>query len=132
MAYILLMKRLKEFERLDQIAQAIYDKKGFNTIVLDVKDISSFTEYFLIAEGSVPRHVAALARAIIESQESLGHKPSHVEGLQTADWIVIDYGYIVVHLFQIELRERYALEALWRQGTIVDLNIDVSKEAHHE
>lgn len=121
------MRRSKDLKRLDQIAQIIYDKKGFNILALDVKEISSLTEYYLIAEGNVHRHVAALAKALIDDQEGQGFSPYHVEGLQTADWVVIDYGYIIVHIFDPELREKYALEELWRKAKLIDLNIILSK-----
>ncbi|MGK5595140.1 MAG: ribosome silencing factor [Parachlamydiaceae bacterium] len=112
--------------RLDNIAQIIFDKKGLNILALDVKNISTFTEYFLIAEGNVERHVIALANAVINQQSADGHPPFHVEGLKSGEWVVIDFGHIVVHLFHPDMREKYALEKLWKEGEIVDLDIKVS------
>lgn len=109
--------------RLDEIAQAIFDKKGANILALDVREISNFTEYYIIAEGNVERHVVALVRAVIAQQSEKGHPPFHVEGTATGDWVVIDFGHIVVHIFHPELREKYALERLWSEGKIIDLNI---------
>ncbi|MES2272962.1 MAG: ribosome silencing factor [Chlamydiota bacterium] len=117
------------FETLNLIAQVIYDKKGFNILALDVRGLSSLSDFFLIAEGNVDRHVIAIARAIVEELNEKGISPLHKEGLRVGDWVVIDYGEIMVHLFMPVLRERYRLERLWAECKIVDLEIDISKPA---
>ncbi len=114
-------------EDLNRIAQVIYDKKGFNILVLDVKEVCSMTDYFVIAEGSVDRHVRALSQTIEEDWEQKGRVPLHVEGLQEGDWIVLDYGEVVVHLFIPELREKYRLEELWHEGKVVDVKIKTER-----
>jgi len=113
---------------LNCIAQSIFDKKGFNILALDVRNISSMTDYFIIAEGTVDRHVKAISKAIEDALIPLGYKPWHIEGENSGDWIVIDYGDVVIHLFIPELREKYALEELWSDGKIVDVKIDVNKK----
>lgn len=120
------MKRHDPAFYLNLIAQTIFDRKGFNILALDVKEISSLTDYIVIAEGSVDRHVRAIAHAIIEQLEQSGLNPARVEGIGEGDWIVIDYVHIMVHLFKPGLRDRYQLEQLLREGKIVDLQIDVS------
>jgi ribosome-associated protein len=110
---------------LHTIAQTIFDKKGMNILALDVQGISSITDYVIIAEGTVDRHVIAIARAIQDALYPVGEKTVHVEGLQTGDWIVLDYVQIMVHLFMPGLRDKYQLEQLWKEGRIVDLNIVV-------
>src|ERR1700744_5701031 len=100
----------KLINTLDIIAQIIYDKKGFNILALDVRGICTMTDYFLIAEGSVARHVKALSHVVIDQLADIGLQPLHVEGQQEGDWIVLDYGDFVVHLFTPELREKYTLE----------------------
>ncbi|MFA6119417.1 MAG: ribosome silencing factor [Parachlamydiales bacterium] len=114
---------MKSIKLINSIAQAIYDKKGYNIIALDVKGISSITDYLIIAEGSVERHIKAIADEVIYQLEKLGEKPLRVEGDIEADWIVIDYLNIIVHLFKPELRERYGLEKLWKNGKIINLDI---------
>ncbi len=112
---------------LDTIAQAIYDKKGFNIIALDVRGFSTMTDFYLIAEGNIDRHVRSLAQAI---REVLSHSDDvllHVDGEKTSDWLVMDYSDIVIHLFVPDLREKYALERLWHEAKIVDLHIDVKE-----
>ncbi len=113
---------------LNAIAQAIFDKKGFNILALDIREISNLTDYVIIAEGNIEKHVSALAHAIIDHLEELGQKPIYVEGEREGDWVVIDYLHIMVHLFVPELREKYQLEQLWKQGHIVDLKIDVTSQ----
>lgn len=111
------------------IAQVIYDKKGMNILALDVNGISSITDYVIIAEGNVDRHVAAIGRSIIDDLNERNIAVLHVEGLKSGDWVVLDYGGIMVHLFMPGLREKYCLERLWSDSKIVDLAIDVSKPA---
>ena len=113
---------------LNQIAQIIYDKKGFNILALDVKGISTITDILLIAEGNVDRHVISIAKNIEENLGKMGIRPAKTEGLESGDWVVLDYLDMVIHLFMPGLREKYALEKLWNEGKIVDLAIDVSKE----
>jgi ribosome-associated protein len=108
---------------LNSIAQMIYDKKGFNILALDVQGLSTITDYLLIAEGNVDRHVIAMARGIVEEMGESGEKPIHTEGLQTGDWIVLDYGQVMIHLFTSGLRDRYSLERLWPDSKLVELDI---------
>lgn len=110
---------------LNTIAQAIFDKKGFNILVLDVRKISTMADYFIIAEGNVDKHVRAISKGIIEITNEMKIPLWHVEGDKSADWVVVDYGDIVIHLFIPELRERYALEELWKGAEIVDVKIDI-------
>jgi ribosome-associated protein len=121
--------RRTPLETLNLIAQIIYDKKGFNILALDVRGLSSITDFLLIAEGNVDRHVAAISRAVIDELEERGEKPIHVEGLRIGDWAVLDYGEIMVHIFSPGLRERYCLERLWNESKIVDLDIETPKPA---
>ncbi|MCE5316998.1 MAG: ribosome silencing factor [Parachlamydia sp.] len=110
---------------LNTIAQAIFDKKGFNILVLDVRKVSSMADYFIIAEGNVDKHVRAISKGIIDVTDAIKVPVWNVEGDKSADWVVVDYGDIVVHLFIPELRERYALEELWKGAEIVDVAIDI-------
>lgn len=110
-------------KQLTAIAQAIFDKKGFNILVLDVRGICTMTDYFIIAEGNVDRHVKALSNIVIDLLAEAGLQPLHIDGQQISDWIVLDYGDFVIHLFIPELREKYSLEELWSEGKIVDVKI---------
>ena len=116
-------------ETLNKIAQIIYDKKGFNILAIDVRGLSSLTDYIIIAEGNVDRHVASIARGIERELREIGERPVHVEGLETGDWVVLDYVDIMVHIFSPGLRERFSLERLWKMSKLVDLTIDTSKHS---
>lgn len=118
----------KVMSNFDRIAQALYDKKGFNILALDVKGLSTLTDTFIIAEGNVPRHIIALANDLIETLAQEGEIPIHTEGKASGEWVVIDYGDVIIHLFTTEFREKYALEELWHEAKVIDLDIDVKEE----
>lgn len=117
---------INEMPILNRIAQVIYDKKGMNILGLDVRGVSSMTDYVIIAEGNVDRHVIAIADAIIGVLKEEGTRAIHTEGLQSGDWVVIDFLDIMVHLFMPGLREKYRLEELWRESQILDLTINTN------
>lgn len=104
---------------LKVIVKAIDNKKGRNPVVLDVQNISQLTDYFVFVEGNVGVHIKAIADTIIEELKKLKVYPLNVEGLSYSDWVVIDYGFIVIHLFVSSVREQYCLEELWKDGAII-------------
>lgn len=107
------------------IGQTIFDKKGVNILALDVRGISTLTDYVVIAEGMVDRHVISIANELLKVLQEKGDKPLYVEGLQHGDWVVLDFGGYMIHLFEPGLREKYRLEELFRAGKIIDLKIKV-------
>lgn len=119
---------IEDKKKLDLIAQAIYDKKGFNILALDLRGISSMTDYVIIAEGSVDRHVKSLATSIRHQLGSVKITPYQVDGEKDAEWVVMDYGDVMIHLFIPDVREKYNLEELWNKAKIVDLDIVVDKQ----
>lgn len=112
---------------LDKVAQSIYDKKGINILVLDVQGISSMTDFFIIAEGSVDRHVKALATAVTDALAEEKLHPFHMDGQKDGEWIVLDFSDFIVHLLIPDFREKYALERLWKEGKVVDVKINLSQ-----
>lgn len=112
---------------LRQAAQLIFDKKGFNIIGVDVRDFSTMTDYFLVAEGTVDRHVSSLSNYVQTLFADKGIHPHHVEGQKMGDWVVLDYGDFVIHLMDTEMREKYRLEEMWKEGKIVDLKLKYEK-----
>lgn len=119
---------INTLDLLNKVAQIIFDKKGTNILGLDLRDLSTISDYAIIAEGAVDRHVIAIAHTIIEELEKIGVKPFRVEGMQTGDWVVVDYAEFMVHLFMPGLRDKYLLEELWRKGKIIELKIDLSPQ----
>jgi len=98
------------------------EKKAFGLVALDLREIASFTEFFLIASGANQRQVQAIADEIEEQLKKVhGLKTVRVEGYQTAEWVLMDYGDFVVHIFDREARGFYDLERLWRDAKRVDL-----------
>jgi ribosome-associated protein len=116
-------------EIVSRIAQAIYDKKGIHIIAIDVRGISTITDFIVIAEGNVDRHVIAIAQNIQKELFGAGEGyPAYAEGLQNGDWIVLDYIQVMVHLFVPGLREKYQLERLWSQGKLMELDLKLSPQ----
>jgi ribosome-associated protein len=98
------------------------DKKAFDLVALDLRDIASFTEFFIIASGSNQRQVQAIADEINEQlKKQLETRPVRIEGYNSADWILLDYGDFVVHIFNGESREFYDLARLWRDARKVEI-----------
>ena len=113
-------------EILNLVGQAIFDKKGFNIVALDVGGISSITDYVIVAEGNVDRHVMAISKGIQETLCEVQEKPTFVEGGRAGEWIVLDYTQLVIHIFMPGLRERYNIEQLFPNADLLELDIDVS------
>jgi len=102
-------------------AGAAADKKGEHVVVLDVGDIISITDFFVIASGTNSRQVKTIAEEIEEVLKTLaGVSPRAIEGLSDASWVLLDYGVIVVHVFLDETREFYDLDRLWADAQAVD------------
>lgn len=107
---------------LKSIIEAVDGKKGGNVVILDVRSISEITDYFVFVEGRVSVHVKALVRSVIDSLKQQQITPLCVEGLSHGDWVVVDYGFVIVHVFVASVREHYRLEELWRDGAIISLD----------
>ncbi|NLU05256.1 MAG: ribosome silencing factor [Firmicutes bacterium] len=102
-----------------QAAKCLYDGKGTDVVILDVGDITLIADFFVIASGSNPRHVQALADRVVYS-EDIPKKPMHVEGYGLGFWVLLDYGDVIVHVFRDEEREFYGLERLWGDAPQVE------------
>ena len=108
-------------ERICTALRSASDKKGLDLVVLDLRAIASFTDYFLITSGTNPRQVQAIADEIVEQLKKQGTRAARVEGYATAEWVLVDYGDFVVHVFEEKSRRFYDLERLWRDATRVEL-----------
>lgn len=112
---------------LDVIVDAITDRKGRDITIVDMTHIESAPlSQFIIAQGSSKTNVAAIADQIREKvQKETGVKPYNYDGYNASEWIVIDYGHLLVHVFLPETRERYRLEELWSDAFITEIpNLD--------
>jgi len=108
-------------ERIRRTINAAWEKKALNLTVLDLREIASFTDYFVIASGTNRRQVQAISDEVVEHLKHGGTRAARVEGYQTAEWILVDYGDFVVHVFDEKARRFYDLERLWREAMRVDV-----------
>ena len=118
------------FEDLDPELQLAIrcagDKKAVQMIGLDLREIASFTEFFVIASGTNQRQVQAISDEIDEQlKKQLRRRPVRIEGYNSGEWVLLDYGDFVIHLFDTEAREFYDLERLWRDARRVDIPADI-------
>jgi ribosome-associated protein len=103
---------------------AARDKKATDIVVLDLRKTGAFTDYFLICTGANPRQVHAIADAIEAALKAKHVRPSHIEGYQRAEWVLVDYFDFVVHVFSPSARAFYGLERLWGNATRVELSAE--------
>ena len=115
-------------ERMLTALEAAAEKKAINSVVLDLREIASFTDYFVITSGTNERQVQAISDEIVETLKKAGTAAARVEGYKTAEWILLDYGDFVVHVFDEKARTFYDLERLWRESRRVELPREISGE----
>jgi ribosome-associated protein len=110
-------------EGLDVIIDALLERNARNPVLLDLRELSDATDWFLIASGDSDTHARAIADNVLERSRRHGERPSGVEGKGSASWILLDFIDVVVHIFQPRVREFYRLEELWGDApatTIMD------------
>ncbi|MDA0341124.1 MAG: ribosome silencing factor [Proteobacteria bacterium] len=106
-------KSLPRDDLLDLVNGSLDDDKAEDIVAIDMAGKSTISDYMVIASGSSSRHVAAMAEHMIGKLKQTGVKRISVEGMTTGDWVLIDAGDIIVHLFRPEVREFYGLEKMW-------------------
>ena len=104
------------------------DKKAHDLVALDISEIASFANYFLFCTGDSSRQMQAIADEIEKQLKEVGVRPSHVEGYQNAEWILMDYFDLVIHIFSKNARVYYDLERLWRDGKKLEMDKLISKK----
>ena len=97
----------------DMAIAAANDIKAREIVCLDVAAMTSMTDYMVIASGSSSRHVKSIAETVLEKMKSEGYKPVGVEGLDAGEWVLVDFGSVILHVLGEEARKLYALEKLW-------------------
>ena len=95
---------------------ALSSKKGQEIVVIDISEISSIADYFVIAHGNNVRQVQAMADEVEMKMKDAGFFPGHIEGYQNANWILMDYKDIAIHVFSADDRAFYDLERIWQEG----------------
>ena len=111
---------MEPFEILKIAANALNDRKAAELCAIRIEDVSDIADYFLICTATSNTHVRALAEAVEEKLDKAGVKPDHTEG-RSSDWLLLDYGTVVVHIFGRKSRDYYSLDRMWSDGETVDL-----------
>ena len=106
---------------LEKAKKAIEEKKGLDIVVIKVSEIAPHMDYLLICSGTSDRHVISIAENI-KSKLKKSAKPFSIEGLQYGNWVLLDYGWVIFHVFKEEVRTFYQLEDLWKEGSFIKLS----------
>jgi ribosome-associated protein len=101
---------------LKLILSRLDDMKAEETVTIDLRGKSAFSDYMVVTSGRANRHVGAIAENVTKGLKETGIRSIHVEGLPNCDWVLIDSGDVIVHVFRPEVREFYNLERLWTQS----------------
>jgi ribosome-associated protein len=115
----------------DRILMALHaasEKKALDIVLLDLRAVATFTDYFLITSGANLRQVQAIADEVVDKLKKAGTPAARVEGYRTAEWILVDYGDFIVHVFEDKARRFYDLERLWRESKRVELAAELINE----
>ena len=101
--------------------RAALDKKASDVVVLDLRSTPAFTDHFVLCSGQNPRQVKAIADAIEDAMRAAKVKPSHIEGYDRAEWILMDFFTFIVHVFSPQTRDFYSLERLWGDAERIEV-----------
>ena len=102
--------------------EALEDKKAEDIRVIDISEVSVLADYFIIAGGNNPSQIQAMCNQVEEKLGRAGAPPKQIEGYDTANWVLLDFGDVIVHIFDKENRLLYNLERIWRDGKQVELD----------
>ena len=110
-------------ERKERLAaRAAQDKRATDLVVLDVRGVSSVADYFLLCSGTSTTHVETISDAIRAELKREGIRPLHAEGVAESGWVLLDYGDVLMHVFLEDTRAYYALERLWGDAPVMELD----------
>jgi ribosome-associated protein len=118
--------RAERLARANRVAEAALDKKAVDLVALDVSELTSYADTFVITTATSDRHARAIADAIREAETEAGGKPLGIEGYDEARWVLIDLGDVIVHVFQEDVRATYDLERLWSDAQSLALSTAAS------
>ena len=107
---------------LKTMIDALDEKKAENIQLIDISEVSTIADYFIITNGTNTSQIQALSDHVEEKLSKNGIRPKSIEGYNTANWILMDYSDILVHIFDQESRGFYDLERIWRDGKVIDVH----------
>ena len=113
---------MQTIDLVKKIVEALEDKKAEDITVLDIGEVSSIADYFIIANGNNANQLTAMEDAVDEAMYTNGVHQKQVGGTGNSTWILMDYQDIIVHLFSKEYRQFYDLDRIWRDGKVVDVH----------
>lgn len=105
-----------------ELAELALSKKAENIKILDLRNLTTITDFFVICTGNSDTHVKAVADAVIEGSKEYGERPWHKEGISHRSWVLLDYVEVVVHIFLNETRNFYGLEKLWGDAPVTEIS----------
>jgi ribosome-associated protein len=109
---------------VSRVVRAALDKKAQDVTLLDLRNTPAFTDFFVLCSGLSQRQVKAIADAVEEALRQVKVRPSHIEGYDRADWVLMDYFTFIVHVFTPQTRAFYGLERLWGDAERIDVSED--------
>ena len=112
---------------VSKAVRAALDKKAADVVVLDLRNTSAFTDFFVLCSGTSQRQVKAIADSVEETLRAAKVRPAHVEGYDRADWVLMDFFTFIVHVFTPQTRTFYSLERLWGDAEKIEVTDDVPK-----
>ena len=116
-------------EQMARLAcRALDSKKGMDIKIIDIHEVSVIADYFIIASGSNQNQVQAMVDEVEEVLGRAGFEPKQIEGTKNSSWILMDYGDLIIHVFDEENRLFYDLERIWRDGNILDTKAFLTEE----
>lgn len=111
--------------RISTAIRAAQEKKGLEIVILDISKVSSFADYFVLCSGTSTRHVQAIAEEIERKLLEQKCRPHHIEGYESSEWVLFDYGDLIIHVFTQTTRAFYDLERLWRDAQRIEVKDDL-------
>lgn len=124
----LVSQRYEPAELKDLIVKTLDDAKAVDIVTIDLKSKSSLGDFMIIASGNANRHVSAIADHVVEALKTGKHGTIRVEGMPECNWVIVDAGSVIVHVFQPEAREFYKLEKMWSGERPADTAVDLTAE----
>ena len=115
------MSENEHLTKVAAVAEAALDRKAEDVVALDVRELTPFTDTFIIVTGTSDRHARSIADAITEAMAKRGEKPLGTEGHEEGRWVLIDLDDVIVHVFQEEVRQDYDLERLWSDAPALEV-----------
>lgn len=112
-------------ETLKLVLGRLEDMKAEETVTIDLRGKSAFSDYLVVTTGRSNRHVSSIAENVTKGLKEAGQKKLHVEGMTNADWVLVDTGEVILHVFRPEVREFYNIERLWAQNTQDDARVSL-------